>query len=596
MFIVRAFRRLSLLGQLLVPSVLATVLCVAGVQAWTLSASKRLLTQQMDRGLASSLEVLKAHLASMGHDWERDADGQLLLGGVPIAGRNDIVDEAARAISGGTTIFSGDIRVATSVRKPDGSRAAGTKLSDPAVREAVLQRGEVFRGGTDIVGMKMLAIYEPIRNKAGEVIGILATFIPAAELDASLAQIVLQGLLAAAVCILASVCVVWLLIQKTLRPFNRLTIAMRRIAEGELDFAVSDTSRHDQVGAMAQALSVLQAASSSKLRLEQEAAATQRAAEVERTAREAAAARSAQAQAYVVTSLASGLTRLSKGDLTCRLVTPFDQEYDGLRTDFNTAIEQLSGLLRSLTGNATAIRSNVAEIADASDNLSRRTEQQAASLEETAAALDEITVTVRKTADGANHAREIVARTRDEAQRSGAIVQDAVSAMASIEQSSRQIGQIIGVIDEIAFQTNLLALNAGVEAARAGEAGRGFAVVASEVRSLAQRSAGAAKEIKALIAASARQVEAGVKLVGETGQTLTRMAGQVVEVTEVVGEIAASTHEQATGLAQVNTAVNQMDQFTQQNAAMVEQSTAATRCLAEESSQLEKMTAHFVLS
>jgi methyl-accepting chemotaxis protein len=239
------------------------------------------------------------------------------------------------------------------------------------------------------------------------------------------------------------------------------------------------------------------------------------------------------------------------------------------------------------------VNSGSDEISQASDNLSRRTEQQAASLEETAAALDQITATVRKTAAGAKEASQVVAVARADAEKSGKVVSQAVSAMTEIETSSNQISQIIGVIDEIAFQTNLLALNAGVEAARAGEAGRGFAVVAQEVRALAQRSADAAKEIKTLISTSTQQVEAGVSLVGQTGEALTRIVEQVAAIDNLVREISASASEQATGLNEVNTAVNQMDQVVQQNAAMVEEATAATHSLKNEAKALAEMVARF---
>jgi methyl-accepting chemotaxis protein len=217
-------------------------------------------------------------------------------------------------------------------------------------------------------------------------------------------------------------------------------------------------------------------------------------------------------------------------------------------------------------------------------------------LEETAAALDEITATVRKTAQGAAQARDVVGQAQADTERSGQVVRDAVGAMSAIEGSARQIGNIIGVIDEIAFQTNLLALNAGVEAARAGDAGRGFAVVASEVRALAQRSAEAAKEIKALISASSQEVGRGVGLVGETGQALMTIMVQIREINGVVREIASSAAEQATGLHEVNTAVNQMDQVTQQNAAMVEQSTAASHKLLSDSNVLMDLVSRFKLS
>jgi methyl-accepting chemotaxis protein len=242
---------------------------------------------------------------------------------------------------------------------------------------------------------------------------------------------------------------------------------------------------------------------------------------------------------------------------------------------------------------AGAIKAGTDEISASSNDLSKRTEQQAASLEQTAAALDQITATVKKTAEGAVQARSAVATAKTDAETSGGVVGHAVTAMGEIEQSSRQISNIIGVIDEIAFQTNLLALNAGVEAARAGDAGRGFAVVASEVRALAHRSAQAAKEIKDLISASNAQVAVGVNLVGETGKALTRIVAQIAEINGVVTDIAASAQEQAIGLNEVNTAVNQMDQVTQQNAAMVEQSTAASYALASEAEDLTRMMSQF---
>jgi methyl-accepting chemotaxis protein len=256
-------------------------------------------------------------------------------------------------------------------------------------------------------------------------------------------------------------------------------------------------------------------------------------------------------------------------------------------------MEKVGALLQSIAGSARAVRSATGEITSASDDLARRTEQQAASLEETAAALDEITQTVRKSAQNAEQARALVSTTQNDAETSSHVVRETVEAMGSIEASSKQISNIIGVIDEIAFQTNLLALNAGVEAARAGEAGRGFAVVATEVRALAQRSADAAKEIKTLISASGRHVQGGVKLVDDTGRALNRIAEGVAQLNQLVRDIAASAQEQATALHEVNSAVNQMDQVTQQNAAMVEQATAASHGLAGEAEGLTRLVAQF---
>ena len=370
------------------------------------------------------------------------------------------------------------------------------------------------------------------------------------------------------------------------RPLRGLNHTMDRVT-------IPDPTRRDEIGAMSRTVQVFKDAAIDKLRLETEAETTRHTTEQDRMRDDAARAVIAGQQAFVVDSLAHGLSRLSKGDLTCDMAEPFAAEYERLRTDFNAAIGELRGVVGTIVANTGALRSGTTEISQAADDLSRRTEQQAASLEQTAAALDEITATVRKTADGANSAQLVVATAKEDAERSSAVMRDAVAAMSAIETSSREIGQIIGVIDEIAFQTNLLALNAGVEAARAGDAGRGFAVVASEVRALAQRSAQAAKEIKALIGSSTTQVSRGVSLVSETGAALGRIVTHVTQINTVVMGIAASAQEQATGLHQVNTAVNQMDQVTQQNAAMVEQSTAASHSLAQDTAELERLTGRF---
>jgi len=316
-------------------------------------------------------------------------------------------------------------------------------------------------------------------------------------------------------------------------------------------------------------------------------------AEIARDAEASAHHNSSESQAQLVGALADALGRLSAGDLTAQVIESVAPDYQRLKDDFNAAVAALREAMAAIAANTDGIRSGADEIAQSSDDLSRRTEHQAASLEETAAALDELTANVKKSAAGARQASEVVDQAKGEAQRSGEVVRQAVAAMGEIEKSSHQISQIIGVIDEIAFQTNLLALNAGVEAARAGEAGRGFAVVAQEVRALAQRSAEAAKQIKGLISASSAQVGAGVDLVGQTGDALDRIVSKVAEIDSLVSEISASSQEQATGLAQVNTAVNEMDQVTQQNAAMVEESTAASHTLRGEADELMRLVSGF---
>ena len=318
--------------------------------------------------------------------------------------------------------------------------------------------------------------------------------------------------------------------------------------------------------------------------------------EEERERRAEVERQSAQVQAAVVEGTAKGLSAMAEGDLSYRIQEDFPGDYAVLRENFNRAMSALDEAVGVIGVNAGSMQSGAHEISSAAEDLSRRTEQQAASLEETAAALDEITATVRKTAENAQAADVVVTQGRTQAETGGVVVQKAVAAMGEIERSSDQIGQIIGVIDEIAFQTNLLALNAGVEAARAGEAGRGFAVVASEVRALAQRSAESAKEIKTLISASSSQVKDGVVLVRQSGEVLTGIAGRIEEITTLMSEIRASTQEQAVGLAEVNTAVNQMDQVTQQNAAMVEQSTAASLSLSREAAELAELVGRFETS
>jgi methyl-accepting chemotaxis protein len=386
---------------------------------------------------------------------------------------------------------------------------------------------------------------------------------------------------------------VWIAAKKIAAPMLRLRDVMQNLARQELDVDVDGQGRGDEIGSMAKTVQVFKNNALAMRRMEGESAAQRRLAdETEARAkaeREAVSARLAE----VVEGLANGLGRLSQGDLTCELTKPFSPEYERLREDFNGAVSGLQTAIQDIMVHTQAIASGTGQIASASDDLARRTEQQAASLEQTAAALGEITATVKQTATGSTHAQKVANTAKQDAEQSAIVVRDAVSAMGDIEGSARQIGQIIGVIDEIAFQTNLLALNAGVEAARAGEAGRGFAVVAQEVRALAQRAADAAKEIKTLVSNSMKQVERGVRLVGETGQALERIQTGVSEITHSISEIAASAQEQATGLAEVNSAVNQMDQVTQQNAAMVEESTAATHSLASETEALTQAMIQF---
>ena len=382
-----------------------------------------------------------------------------------------------------------------------------------------------------------------------------------------------------------------IIIAKVSNPLQAMTNAMRGLADGDNAVAIPALGQRDELGQMAGAVSVFKEAAIAKIKADADLIEAKTRAERERLAASEAAI--AEQQALVVQSFGTGLSKLAEGDLTYRVRDDLPEQYERLRGDFNDAMGKLQETMRGIVGNANSIRSGSFEITRASDDMAKRTEQQAAGLEETAAALEEITATVKRTAEGAQQARQVVGAAKTDAEKGGEVVSKAIAAMGQIEQSAQQITQIIGVIDEIAFQTNLLALNAGVEAARAGDAGRGFAVVAQEVRALAQRSAEAAKEIKSLITASTEQVSSGVSLVDQTGQALERIVDQVARINGVVGEIAASAKEQATGLEEVNVAVIQMDQVTQQNAAMVEESTAASHSLAREADTLSRMMEQF---
>ena len=354
-------------------------------------------------------------------------------------------------------------------------------------------------------------------------------------------------------------------------PYVDTVVRMEGLAAGDLESHIAYSDHTDCVGRMVAAMSTFR----DNARV---------------------VAQSSNQSAEVVEVLGHGLSRLADGDLAYRITTHVPKDYERLRKDFNRAMESMAETMSSVTRTSRAIEAGANEIRSATNDLSQRTEQQAAALAESATAMNEITGMVKETAHSASQVTSAIGDAHREASEGGKVVDKAVTAMGAIEKSSQEISQIITVIDGIAFQTNLLALNAGVEAARAGDAGKGFAVVANEVRALAQRSAEAARDIKDLITTSADQVGEGVSLVGEAGTMLGRIVSRVGEISALISSISESTETQAAGLQQVNSSVSDMDQMTQQNAAMVEQSTAAARSLATEAEDLNQLIARFKLA
>jgi len=441
--------------------------------------------------------------------------------------------------------------------------------------QAILDRGDRAALDSFVVGK----LYPAIDPVSGSISDLAALQIDVARSETNKALefakvggfIIFLLVLASFATLLVSL---FIIARAVVRPLNEITAVMSCLAAGDYKVDISGADRKDEIGAMAKTVAVFR---------DTGLAAKAAAAEKERADAE---------QQRVVSEVGSGLGKLAEGDLTAEL-KDFPAGYVKLQQDFNAAIGELRSAITGIAQSTNNIHGGSGEISQASSDLSRRTEQQAASLEETAAAMTQITTTVQNNAAGAKQAAKLVQEAQGEAKESEKVVGAAVAAMGEIEKSSQEINKIITVIEKIAFQTNLLALNASVEAAHAGEAGQAFAVVANEVRALAQRSADAAQEIAQLISSSTGQVASGVGLVSDAGKALERIIGQVDQIHGRVTQIAAASEQQSTALAEVNTAITEMDKVTQQNAAMVEESTAAARSLADEATGLTTLVERF---
>jgi len=504
------------------------------------SVDARATKAQMN--LDANLTALRTALHD--HGAPRISGGKLYFGEYLVNGETEVVDGVRKRYGGAATIFAGDTRVATNVQNDAGVRAVGTKLAPGPVHQELFDNSSTFPGEAKILGRNYVAIYEPI---------------------------IVDD-----------------------KPIGAIFVGVPFEAASDTDHSGEERLRNE-ISRMQAALETIDEAIKQKNATERDALADRyRAADRARRAAARAVATAAD-QKLVVVNLTRALQQLAQNDLTHRIEATFPSEYRSLKVNFEQAVETLSTTVGAVVAQGQTIFDVSTRINEHANLLSQRSEQQAASLEETAAALNEITAAAKRSAEGAAHAREVVAATDADAARSAGVVSEAVAAMQGIAGAAGKIGQIVGLIDEIAFQTNLLALNAGVEAARAGEAGRGFAVVATEVRALALRAAKAAKDIRALIATSDIEVDRGVDLVTRAGEALKRIVGQVAELNVIVGDIAEGSKQQASGLGEINSAIRLMDQMTQANASIAQQSTEAAQTLESEAEQLNALVSRFRL-
>ena len=566
-----AFRSFLKRQQLSTKVTLMTVAALVLLSAVLFVGTRILLGQdaraQGEERLDTNMRVAWSVLQSSGRDYALRG-GVLYAGQTPLNGDNAAVDRMKELVGGTATIFLGDRRVATNVMNPDGGRALGTSLAAGPVKDAVLGRGEPYRGETDILGTRYFAAYDPIKDSSGKVIGILFVGVSAEDFFRNVDDLGWHVLLLAVVvaAIAAALCMRGA--RQLFAPLEASSATMMRLARGDNDVTIADTERPDEIGGIARALLVFRDAAIAKDAADRE-------------------------QRQVVERLADSLAQLSAGDLTAEISQAFPGSYETLRTNYNSALSGLRGLIGATGESTTAIRGSSFEIAQASEDLARRTEASAASLEQSSAALLEIDNGLKAGADAAN---ETVSRADEAIATVGggrAVAAEAVGAMRRVSDSATNIDGVIEGLDKIAFQTRVLAMNAAVEAGRAGDAGRGFAVVADLVSALAKRSEDEARSARAQLSVTQAEIVSALGAVERVDGAFEGIAGDVAQVHVLLGGMARSNRASATSVSEITAAIGAMNIATQQNAAMVEQASAAARGLTEEVDRLAAQALRF---